>query len=75
MGEAGSPSFATFSKSLHLAQIASASARRKNFFIEDQNDLVDIPSSEVVVGKVPIPPEGYEIARIDVVMRLRRKRG
>jgi hypothetical protein len=28
----------------------------------------------VVVGKAPIPPEGYEIARIDVVVRLRRKR-
>lgn len=40
----------------------------------DQNDLMDIPSSDVVVGKAPIPPEGYEIARIDVVVRLRRKR-
>jgi hypothetical protein len=28
----------------------------------------------VVVGKAPLPPEGYEIARIDVVVRLRRKR-
>jgi Fur family iron response transcriptional regulator len=27
----------------------------------------------VVVGKTPVPPEGYEIARIDVVVRLRRK--
>jgi hypothetical protein len=26
-----------------------------------------------VVGKAPIPPEGYEIVRIDVVVRLRRK--
>jgi len=45
-----------------------------HFFIEDQNDLMDIPSSDVVVGKAPIPPEGYEIARIDVVVRLRRKK-
>jgi len=45
-----------------------------HFFIEDQNDLMDIPASDVVVGKAPIPPEGYEIARIDVVVRLRRKR-
>ena len=44
-----------------------------HFFIEDQNDLMDIPSSDVVVGKAPVPPEGYEIARIDVVVRLRRK--
>ena len=44
-----------------------------HFFIEDKNDLLDIPSSDVVVGKAPVPPEGYEIARIDVVVRLRRK--
>jgi Fur family iron response transcriptional regulator len=46
-----------------------------HFFIEDRNDLMDIPSSDVVVGKAPTPPEGYEIDRIDVVVRLRRKRG
>ena len=40
-----------------------------HFFIEDQNDLMDIPSSDVVVGKAPVAPEGYEIARIDVVVR------
>ena len=44
-----------------------------HFFIEDRNDLLDIPSTDVVVGKAPVPPEGYEIARIDVVVRLRRK--
>jgi Fur family transcriptional regulator, iron response regulator len=45
-----------------------------HFFIEDRNDLMDIPSSDVVVGKAPVPPEGYEIARIDVVVRLRKKK-
>jgi Fur family iron response transcriptional regulator len=45
-----------------------------HFFLEDQNDLMDIPSSEVVLDKAPVPPEGFEIARIDVVVRLRRKR-
>ena len=30
-----------------------------HFFIEDKNDLLDIPSSNVVVGKAPVPPEGY----------------
>ncbi|HEX4410335.1 MAG TPA: Fur family transcriptional regulator [Xanthobacteraceae bacterium] len=45
-----------------------------HFFVEDQNDLMDIPMNDVVVGKPPVAPEGYEIARIDVVVRLRRKR-
>jgi Fur family iron response transcriptional regulator len=44
-----------------------------HFFVEGENALFDIPDSEVVVGKAPVPPEGYEIARIDVVVRLRRK--
>jgi Fur family transcriptional regulator, iron response regulator len=44
-----------------------------HFFVEDENDLFDIPDAEVFVGQPPVPPEGYEIARIDVVVRLRRK--
>ena len=44
-----------------------------HFFVEDANDLVDIPDHDVVVGKTPAPPEGYEIDRIDVVVRIRRK--
>jgi Fur family iron response transcriptional regulator len=46
-----------------------------HFYVEDKNDLMDIPATDVVVGKPPVPPEGYEIARIDVVVRLRRKQG
>jgi Fur family transcriptional regulator, iron response regulator len=44
-----------------------------HFFVEGENSLLDIPHSDVVVGKTPVPPEGYEIARIDVVVRLRRR--
>jgi Fur family iron response transcriptional regulator len=44
-----------------------------HFFLVNENDLLDIPHSDVLVGKMPVPPEGYEIERIDVVVRLRRK--
>src|ERR1700681_4664515 len=44
-----------------------------HFFVEGENTLLDIPDADVFVGTPPIPPEGYEIARIDVVVRLRRK--
>lgn len=44
-----------------------------HFFIEGVDELVDIPGADVVVGKTPVPPEGYQIARVDVVVRLRRK--
>ena len=48
-------------------------SQHHHFFVEGENDLLDIPHSDVVVGKTPIPPEGYEVARIDVVVRLRKK--
>jgi len=43
-----------------------------HFFVEEANELVDIPGAEVTVGKMPTAPEGYEISRIDVVVRLRK---
>ena len=47
-------------------------SQHQHFFIENENDLVDIPDSEIVVGKTPTAPEGYEVVRVDVVVRLRR---
>jgi Fur family iron response transcriptional regulator len=44
-----------------------------HFFVEGENVLFDIPDADALVGQPPIAPEGYEIARIDVVVRLRRK--
>lgn len=46
-----------------------------HFYVEGANELVDIPNAEVSVDKMPIAPEGYEIARIDVVVRLKPLRG
>ncbi len=45
-----------------------------HFFVEGDNALLDIPGSDVLMDKVT-PPEGYEVTRVDVVVRLRRKRG
>lgn len=44
-----------------------------HFFVEGDDELLDIPGATVVVDKAPTPPEGYEIARVDVVVRLRKK--
>ena len=44
-----------------------------HFFIEGENGLVDIPGAHIDVGTVPEAPEGMEIARVDVIVRLRRK--
>lgn len=44
-----------------------------HFFVEGDDEVLDIPGDDVIVGKTPTPPEGYEISRIDVVVRLRKK--
>ncbi|MEI2386863.1 iron response transcriptional regulator IrrA [Breoghania sp. JC706] len=43
-----------------------------HFFIEGENRVVDIPGANVTVDDLPPPPEGMEIVRVDVVVRLRR---
>ena len=43
-----------------------------HFFVEDDNAVVDIPDGNIGVGQVPEPPPGFAIARVDVVVRLRR---
>ncbi len=44
-----------------------------HFFVEDEERLVDLPGDAISVGNVPEPPEGMEISRVDVIVRLRRK--
>jgi Fur family transcriptional regulator, iron response regulator len=44
-----------------------------HFFVEGESALVDIKSAEDIVGSLPDAPDGYEIARVDVVVRLRKK--
>jgi Fur family iron response transcriptional regulator len=49
------------------------SSDHHHFYVEDDSRLLDIPGAELVLDKRPSPPEGYEVARIDVIVRLRRK--
>ncbi|GGE29348.1 transcriptional repressor [Agaricicola taiwanensis] len=44
-----------------------------HFYLEGENRLVDIPDDSVTVDNLPSPPSGFEIARVDVVVRLRPK--
>ena len=43
-----------------------------HFLIEDRADLVDIAAGAVEVSGMPAAPEGFEIERVDVVIRLRK---
>ena len=42
-----------------------------HFFIEGKNEVIDMPDGFVTVENLPEPPEGMEIARVDVVVRVR----
>lgn len=44
-----------------------------HFFVEGENALVDIPDAAVTIGSLPPALDGYEIARVSVVVRLKRK--
>ena len=44
-----------------------------HFFVEGEGELLDIPNAEMLLGSDPRPPEGFEIERVDVIVRLRRK--
>ena len=44
-----------------------------HFFVEDENLLVDIDSGALSLLDLPEPPEGMEIANVDIIVRLRRK--
>lgn len=43
-----------------------------HFFDERTRSLTDIPSDEVGIARLPQPPEGSEIERVEVIVRLRR---
>jgi Fur family iron response transcriptional regulator len=49
-------------------------SEHQHFFIEDEKSLIDIPGEAIAVSGVPQPPKGTELARVDVVIRVRRPR-
>lgn len=44
-----------------------------HFFLEDEGVLMDMPSEGVMVGDLPSPPPGMEVAGVEVIVRLRKK--
>ena len=43
-----------------------------HFFIEEDGVMFDVPGDQVSVDHLPEPPEGMEIVKVDIVIRLRR---
>ncbi len=46
----------------------------QHFFVEGTGELTDIPSGPLALNSLPTPPEGMEIAGVDIVVRLKKSR-
>ena len=42
----------------------------QHFYIEAEDRILDVPDASITFGSLPPPPQGYEIAGVDVVIRL-----
>jgi Fur family iron response transcriptional regulator len=44
-----------------------------HYYLEDENRIIDIPDHKITIKDLPDPPHNMEIARVDVVIRVRSK--
>jgi Fur family iron response transcriptional regulator len=45
-----------------------------HFYLEDEQRVIDIPSSAIVIQNLPEPPKGTSITHVDVVVRVKKSR-
>ena len=43
-----------------------------HFFWEDSQELMDAPNEELQISRLPCAPDGTEVSKVDVVIRLRQ---
>lgn len=48
-------------------------SNHNHFLVEENGELMDIASDSIQVSGLPQPPDGMEIAHIDVIVRLAKK--
>lgn len=46
-------------------------ADHHHFFNVDEGRLIDIPADELAVASLPVAPEGTEVERVDVIVRVK----
>jgi Fur family transcriptional regulator, iron response regulator len=44
-----------------------------HFFLEEEGQVLDMPDCGITVDALPTPPDGMEIAGVEVIVRLRRR--
>lgn len=48
-------------------------SRHHHFYLTEESRIIDIPADSLLVPDLPGVPDGYEVNRVEVVVRLRRK--
>lgn len=43
-----------------------------HYYMEEDASLTDAPKSAVALTEMPVAPDGYEVAKVDIVIRLRK---
>ncbi len=43
-----------------------------HFYVEAEDRIIDIPRGSICLDHLPVPPEGYEINKVDMMIRLKR---
>lgn len=43
-----------------------------HFYLEDEQRVIDIPSSAIIIKNIPEPPHGMAVTHVDVVVRVRK---
>ena len=44
-----------------------------HFYIEDEQRVIDIPASAILIQNLPNPPKGMKVTHVDVVVRVRKE--
>ena len=43
-----------------------------HFYLEDEQRVIDIPASAIIIQNLPEPPPGMSVTHVDVVVRVRK---
>jgi Fur family iron response transcriptional regulator len=46
-----------------------------HFYIEGEDRMIDVPSDAITVAQLPALPEGMEVSRVEVIVRLKPRAG
>ena len=57
----------------HKSYFDTRTDEHPHFYWEDNGALTDAPAADLKFAKLPEAPEGAEIAKVDVVIRLRKR--